>query len=333
MILILTTQAGDYSHIKIVDWLNHLNADYLIITGESLINGQSKFNIQNNEIFINDVNLTKNVSCVFYRRWVAGELLEITNDTLLNRQLNHNIVSELYEIRNYLYDNLKEAFWIPEANSVIVNKLSVLTQASKIGLDVPDYIVTNSKKILKEFYYKNNKKIITKAIGNFTKAHAKNNFIINPIYTKEVNDLMIDSVSESFPPSLFQKAIDKKYEFRILYFNKKCFPTLILSQENKLTEIDSRLHDEDFQARLAPVNIEQSLENKIIELMEALNLNIGCLDFLYSTDNKYYFLEVNPVGQFGGYSERSLLNFEKEIVKELIRIDETRKHNYSKKIE
>lgn len=325
MILVLTTQAGDYSHINIVDWLSYLKADFLIVTGESLINGESNFVVKNNEIYIDGLNLTEKVSCVFYRRWVAGELLELTEDPFLNKQLNRNIVSELYEIRNYLYDNLREAVWIPEVGSVTVNKLSVLNQANEIGLNVPDYLITNSKDELKEFYYKNNGKIITKAIGNFTKVHTKNNYSINPIYTKEIDSYIIDSISEKFSPSFFQETIEKKYEYRILYFNKKCYPVLILSQENKLTQIDSRLHDEAFEARLAPVDIDQVLEDKIIELMELLDLNIGCLDFLYSMENKYYFLEVNPVGQFGGYSARCLLDFEKEIVKELVRIDEAKK--------
>ena len=37
MILVLTTQAGDYSHLKLVDWLNFSNADFLVITGESVL--------------------------------------------------------------------------------------------------------------------------------------------------------------------------------------------------------------------------------------------------------------------------------------------------------
>lgn len=42
MILILTTEAGDYSHKNIVDWLKYYGADYLILTGESIYRGINK---------------------------------------------------------------------------------------------------------------------------------------------------------------------------------------------------------------------------------------------------------------------------------------------------
>ncbi len=68
MILILTTEAGDFSHIKIIDWLSHLGANYKIISGENILRETSNFTIQNGNVFYDGINLSKSISTVYYRR-------------------------------------------------------------------------------------------------------------------------------------------------------------------------------------------------------------------------------------------------------------------------
>jgi D-alanine-D-alanine ligase-like ATP-grasp enzyme len=53
--------------------------------------------------------------------------------------------------------------------------------------------------------------------------------------------------------------------------------------------------------------------------MRLTNLDCGSIDLIYSTDEKYYFLEVNPVGQFGMVSYPCNYQLEKKIAIELIK--------------
>jgi glutathione synthase/RimK-type ligase-like ATP-grasp enzyme len=331
MILILTTEAGDFSHVKIIDWLSYMKANFMIIAGERILSGEDKLVIKKDEIYFNDVNLSKEITCVFYRRWITSSEVKISEDTYLNESLNRNLISELYEIRNFLFTNLIKAKWFPNADSVNVNKLSVLQEAKKIGINVPEYIVTNRKEELLNFYKKCDKKLITKAIGNFQKCYTANGTQISAIYTKIVDDNVIKQLPNNFFISIFQKQIVKTLEYRVLYFNKKCYATAILSQENELTTVDSRKNNFEIESRLVPISIDMELEHKIIKLMTNLRLSIGSLDFIHASDNKNYFLEVNPVGQVGGYSERCLLDFEKDVVEHLIKIDNLGKNNRQNK--
>lgn len=321
MILVLTSQAGDFSHLKFIDWLNYLEASYLIITGESILKGEKSFSIIDNNVYYDKVNLTEEVSCVFYRRWFTSSDVQISTDEHLNDSLNRNLTSEMYEIRNFLFSNLKKAVWIPGADTINVNKLSVLAEAGKCKLNIPEWIVTNSKTDLLEFYWKFDGKIITKAIGNFQKSYTKTGELINPIYTKYIDEELIENLSDTFFPTIFQEMIVKRHEYRIIYFNERCYATAILSQENSLTILDSRINNDSVESKIVAVKLDANIEFKITHLMKNLNLPIGSIDLLHSIDDKYYFLEVNPVGQIGGYSERCLLNFEKDVVEELIRID------------
>ena len=56
-----------------------------------------------------------------------------------------------------------------------------------------------------------------------------------------------------------------------------------------------------------PYRLPKKIENKIVNLMEKLHLTSGSIDLIKGVDGKYYFLEVNPVGQYdwvsvyGGY--------------------------------
>lgn len=59
------------------------------------------------------------------------------------------------------------------------------------------------------------------------------------------------------------------------------------------------------------------IETKISQFMNYLNLNIGCIDMILDKENKYYFLEVNPVGQFDQESHQCNYNLYKVIADEL----------------
>ena len=149
MILILTTESGDFSHTEIINWLKFHNASYKIITGEEVLKGETSISIANNDILCDGVNLTRSVSCVYYRRWIYPQDMVLTKDSVLNRSLVQNLFHESQEIRNFFSYNLKNAIWIPNPHSIKVNKLAVLESAQSCGLLTPKYIVTTKKRTLK----------------------------------------------------------------------------------------------------------------------------------------------------------------------------------------
>lgn len=326
MILVLTTAAGDYSHIGIVDWLRHLGANYMILSGEAIIEGRRELFIDNGSIFVDGVNLTQEVTCVYYRRWLSPFNRVASEDNGLQAGLNRNLSLEMHEVKEFLYNNLSSAVWFPNPYSIAVNKLTALEKARTVGLDVPQYIVTSSKKELIRFYNAHDKRIITKAIGNFLPVTTDDRHFIFPTYTKRVSYEQIDKLPETFCPSLIQQMIDKEFEYRIVYFDSAVYPVALLSQESDVTQLDSRRTDGNVQSRLVPTRIASSLHERIVAFMNSMNLNIGSIDFIHSKDGRDYFLEVNPVGQIGGYSVRSGFNVEKDIAQRLIYIDKNGQH-------
>ena len=322
MILILTTEAGDFSHPKFIDWLDYYKADYEILTGEGIYKGKTSLIIEDNQLFINGRNYTTDVNVVFNRRWLtASELPTITTDSLLNQGIKNTLSAELYELRNFLNCNLKNALWIPNIQNLNVNKISILQKANELGIRSPKYIITNRKDDVLKFF-KTHKTIITKAIGNFPKNYMQNNFLVNPIYTKVISQDLIDKLPETFFMSIFQEYIPKYKEYRVLYFEGACFSVEIGTQENDFSIIDSRAkEDPKNEVRIQKAKLPKFFEKQIDILMNNIGLNIGSIDVIENEKNEFFFLEVNHVGQISGYSLRGNLDFEKNIVKKMICID------------
>ncbi|MEM9261789.1 MAG: grasp-with-spasm system ATP-grasp peptide maturase, partial [Bacteroidota bacterium] len=61
---------------------------------------------------------------------------------------------------------------------------------------------------------------------------------------------------------------------------------------------------------------------KLELLMRKLELNTGSIDLMVSEEGEYYFLEVNPGGQFSAPSERANFNLEKRVAETLIEQDQ-----------
>lgn len=322
MILILTTEHGDFSHKRFIDWLEYYNADYEILTGESIYHGKTRLNITGNKLFINNRNYTDDVNVIFNRRWLTvNELPKIERDYNLNQSIVNTLSAELYELRNFLSCNLKKALWIPNIQNLNVNKITILQKAQEVGLQVPQYIITNKKVDVFEFHDKYHT-IITKAIGNFPRNYSSNNFLINPIFTKIITKELIEKLPDIFFMSIFQEYIPKHKEYRVLYFEGTCYTVEILTQENDFSIIDSRAKkDDSSEIRIHKAKLPRLYEIKIAKLMKDIGLNIGCIDILENQNNELFFLEVNPVGQISGYSLRGNLDFEKNVVEKMIAID------------
>ncbi len=119
-------------------------------------------------------------------------------------------------------------------------------------------------------------------------------------------------------PSLFQHCIDKRYEVRVFYLDGQCYSWAILSQADAQTRTDYRRYNESRQNRVVPYLIPDALAAKLRALFGEVGLNTGSVDLMVDARDDYYFLEINPVGQFGLLSRSSNYQLESAIAQWLI---------------
>ena len=91
----------------------------------------------------------------------------------------------------------------------------------------------------------------------------------------------------------------------------------IFSQEIEQTKVDFRKYSKEIPNRYVPYDLPKTISMKLKRLMDNLKLNSGSIDLVYTKDEDYYFLEVNPVGQFAMVSEPCKLLFRKNCCSKL----------------
>lgn len=308
MILILSKSKFEITTEIVLDWLIHFNQDYMRING-------------NDPIDLND-DFSKYTS-IWFRSWVneyetsVMNLVENIENTI---KLDNNIRNENKIKSEYLFYKLKQAYWLTHPERMTVNKLVILDEAKKIGFKIPDTKLLNNKVELAKFRLKN-KRIITKSMGNPLPLVGKNAQFI--FYTKEVSAEHIQMLPETFPVSLFQELIKPKYEIRVFFINNTIFATAIFVIDEHTNSSDYRSERQNI--RQVPYKLPNEIEAKIRIFLNNLNFNTASVDLIFGDDDQFYFLEINPVGQFGGVSDAGNYYLEKEIAVNLIKND--KKHN------
>lgn len=310
MILILSN-TYDTSTTLVIEWIESLGYNSWI-----RVNEEDKYNI---EFLFNDVKFTNETGSSFLLSdikafWYRRGFFKIVNITLSEfsefKRLQNEEINKIMEFILYRLSTLNVS--INSALNSDVNKLIVLEEAKKVGLQVPkEFIVSNESGFRDTLRKHPDKKFITKTISGDSIYNFEDFLLFN--YSK-----MIDNVnSKNFFPSLVQEYIEKKYELRIFYLDKKFYSMAIFSQNDEQTKIDFRRYNKIKPNRTVPFLLPQHIEKKLISLLKKIDLNCGSIDMIVNQNLEFIFLEVNPVGQFGMVSYPCNYNLEYKIAKKL----------------
>lgn len=224
----------------------------------------------------------------------------------LNEQLYRSQWSSF--IRNLIiFENAK---WInhPVNTYRAENKLFQLECARKAGLTVPKTIVGN---VLPQNIIPT-KKYIVKSLDTALFYYKSKEYFT---YTSVVsgNELIDSNLKEA--PIILQEFLENKRDIRVTVVGNTLFPVSI-TKHGKNIYGDWRKNPKDtlqYKPEVLPVDIS----DKIIKLMNIMGLSFGGVDLAFS-NKKYYFIEVNPTGEWGWLSSYSEIPIEKAIVNELV---------------
>lgn len=316
MILILS-ENGDYTSDLVIDWLNFYNANYIRLSNNSLFDSRLlTINIEgiNSEVAFSKINI------IWYRRWnykdnnsFAG--IESIKDLKNLIQISSCIQSDANILNEFFFNLFKSNVkWLCNPNTVANSKLFQLSLAKNIGLDIPKTIVTNNKLELESFKKEN--KIICKPLTNNPIININDDIFSS--YTSTVDDDLFGSLPDIFFPSLFQEEIEKEFEIRVFFLNRKTYSMAIFTQFDEKTSVDQRKYNFQNPNKRIPFKLPKDIDIKVKNFMNKIGLNIGVLDLICTPDNKYYFLEVNPQGQFEDISKICGYNLEEKIARFLI---------------
>jgi ATP-GRASP peptide maturase of grasp-with-spasm system len=318
------SHSADYTTKLVLEWVDYLGKDFIRLNDERMdirnivINKDSytySFKIGNKEFQKDQTN----------GKWFRGGKIRIANNvydpSLFEKNSRTSTESAILFLSNYSYAKLE--FLTNEFSDSLgtnaqgrYNKILALKNAREVGLDIPDTLITTSKESLLEFY-KKHERVITKSLDLSFSSPAETNTEGNRVkymqYTNELPSADLKKFPDTFALTLFQELVAKKLEIRVFYLMGQCYSIAIFSQQNSKTKIDYRRYDHEKMNRMIPIQLPSAIESKITDFMCLSNLNTGSIDIIYDTKNRFNFLEVNPIGQFGYVSDVCNYNLHKKI--------------------
>lgn len=315
VMVFLWTRLRDDTTTLVIQWLNFLDKKFFRLnTLDDLRNISLVIGNDNKTAETKNGQLNfKDIKSAYYN----GGHLVIPHILLPSKPLSDQVVNFLRSQAKSVLSNMIpqgpgiRTFGLSPFASSIINKLDVLLKAQNIGLEIPNTEVVSSKKDL--IALRNSwGRIINKSLDDGLYMETED-ILISGQRTEEVLEKDILQMDDYFFPSLVQQLIEKKFEIRVFFFQDKFYSIAIFTQKSSLSKVDSRNVETNNPPREVPYNLPEILKIKISKLMNELNLNYGSLDFIYTNDNQFVFLEVNPYGQYGFLSTSGNFYIEKEI--------------------
>jgi glutathione synthase/RimK-type ligase-like ATP-grasp enzyme len=303
MILIITHKE-DFTADFVINQLNAASIPYFRLNCEDLaeypysvgFSGGFQLSLGNNERF----------TAVWFRR------VKKPNVTLEDAHIADYIASELLALLNNFY-HLLDCKWVshPEYIYKAENKLVNLRKAVELGFIIPETLVTNQRQAIVDFYHQHDGDVIIKPIFNNKILFDSHKQVV---FTNKVRPEHIAQLDRYFlTPSIFQRNIPKAYEIRVTVVGQHVFAASVDSQSSATTQQDWRKEKLAFQPYVLP----EVVANRCRSLVCALNLNFGAIDLIKATDGQYYFLEINPNGQWAWMEMECGLPISNALIREL----------------
>lgn len=217
-----------------------------------------------------------------------------------------------------IYSSLSGAFWLNHIRQATLadNKFYQFKFAAACGLSIPDFITSNKKEDLIKF-----SRIKGDVALKFMSQdlYYGNDGEVLGLYVNKISSSDIENFGDSSEnPVTLQEYIEKDFEVRYTVVDGEHFACKISSQLSERANIDWRRYDVANTPHLKIIP-DQSIIEKVNNLLKNLDLNYGALDFIVDKKGKWWFLEVNSAGQWLWIEDLSGLKISDSIVKCLIR--------------
>ena len=324
MILVLGSQNYEQGTNPVLDWLIYHKADFVKLTIHSLFSDKKQLRAEVNDqkIYYQNICLNDHVRVIWYRHFLDSRNSIIDKSTLNGYQINRELCSEIMFFTDFVYESLKDKKWLSPYPSIQVNKLTMLRRACDVGLKVPETRILNSRKDALKFLYKQNSggHLIIKQFSDRSRSYYRMGNLTYFSYAKALCREEIQKLDDFFFPTLFQQKVDTEYEIRVFYLDKQFFSSAILSESGYSVDDRKKITGQP-GVHVVKYNLPQPIEAQLIKLMDASKLIIGAIDLIKSKNGHYYFLEVNPIGQYLYESEKCNFHIAEHIAEYLMKWD------------
>lgn len=298
----------DYSTDLVCFELREHKKRYLRLNRDQFGEYEIVLSLQNREMTIkmeDSFYTVKNDSLkgIFFR---APVFLRFHKRYSVNEQLYRSQWSSF--IRNLIvFDKAK---WInhPVNTYRAENKLYQLQCAQNVGLATPRTFVGN---VLPQDITPASKYIVKSLDTALFYDESQEYFTYSSVVDgRELVDANINDA-----PIILQEFLEDKRDIRVTIIGNRLFPVGITKNGENIYGDWRKNAKECLQYK--PELLPNDISDGIIKLMNELGLSFGGVDLAFS-NGEYYFIEVNPTGEWGWLNQYCAIPLEKAIVNELV---------------
>lgn len=306
--LLIVTNKTDLTADYLILELERLKIPFLRLNTEDYLSKyQINFKLTNNSIqsiinYYDGTTINNNdITGVFFKH----AIIPIINNEIPSDQLEF-AKREVIEVLKSLWRTIDNKLWLNHPKNLFLanNKIDQLKKASEMGFSIPDTCVSSDPEEIKNFYYSSEKNIIAKAVKHGF-YHTSNRVQIAS--TKKVDKNFIQNIDQyANIPTIFQKRIDKMYDLRVTVIGDNVYTAAIHSQDYNETKTDWRVYElyEDIDLEHTKFKLPSKISKLCQKITKGYNLGFSAIDLIYTPENEYYFLELNPNGQWVWIEEK-----------------------------
>jgi glutathione synthase/RimK-type ligase-like ATP-grasp enzyme len=233
------------------------------------------------------------VTAVWYRRTHPGNLIPSTMDGQYRR-------ASVNESRAVVYAAIDRLPGFHLDRSVAIqrarNKLWQLQAAREVGLRIPRTLITNDPEEVRRLDSACEGGVITKMMTSFAIHEEGKEKVVFTTPLQSPDAAALEGLR--LCPMTFQERVPKALELRVTVVGRDVFTASIDSQAVEGAKEDWRKEGlflvDDWKA----YDLPDEIRDRLLRLMDRLELEFGAIDFIVTPDGDHVFLEVNPIGEF-----------------------------------
>ncbi len=297
MLLILSNK-WDVSVDFVVRECRKRRLPYLRLNTEDLINEHASISVDEGLKVIltikgHEYDLNSTITSIWCRR--PGKVYEFCSDNEKPTEAVQKFVHEQWIIWLEALSLLNNVYWVNEPNvsARMENKAIQLDHARKVGFNIPRTIITNSAEKVREYFFSEQKKIVAKALYSPLIEEPDQDYFI---FTNSIELEDLDDSEVAVCPSIFQECLYPKRDFRVTVIKNKVLAVQVKLDKPETSDVDWRKLES--AVSYEKVELPSEIVDLCVNYVKAVGLSFGAID-LVEYKGTYYFLEINPSGEWG----------------------------------
>jgi hypothetical protein len=225
-------------------------------------------------------------------------------------------VSEWSAVLRSLWNAL-EGRWLNSPFAILraEDKPRQLAVATGLGFRVPETIITNDQQAAVGFAEQ--RSIVGKPLRQALLERGESGEVI---FTSRLSRAdLADADTVSLAPCIFQREIIKKCDVRVTVVGSNVFAVAIASQATDDTATDWRKGSNPDLVHES-IELPTELAERCVALAQSLDISFGAIDLVLDQSEQYWFLEINPNGQWAWIERRTGLPITRAIVDALLEV-------------